>query len=226
MVSKLILVLLLTLSVLGQITPINTQALNLIPGIIGPSNPTFNPTPISNPSSNPTSSSGNQIDIDESQASSLIGSLFSSNPSAARTLIASSTPAPTNAPAGAMLSQTAPSTAMRASVAGSSSSYFGGGYWGWGHWVRVLRCTWNYWGNGFCCNWVWVWRYWWWFLFMDVKLRVLCKNGQFAPHWYSSVGGLIAMAHKYKSDLWWYNPSEHSFLYGGRGCSSSLRSLL
>ena len=165
MVSKLLLVLLLVLSVFAQITTdtnpsITTQSFSINPSSTGSMNSISSFSPIN--SNTQTTSSGGQVDIDSSQASSLINSLFSSNPSAARALQSSNTPAPTNAPAGAMLSQTAPTAAMRSSAGGSSSSYLGGygNYITWGHWVQVLRCTWNYWGSGFCCNWVWVWRYW------------------------------------------------------------------
>ena len=154
MTYKLLLALVLVLGVFAQASASKAdfaQSLTVLPAPID--------------KSGGSSSSDNQIDIDESKADSLISSLFSNNSTAARAIKDSASPAPTSAPSGAKISSTAPTAALKASVAGTSASYVGGSiigvdYWRWGHWVRVLRCTWNNWGSGFCCNWIWVWRYW------------------------------------------------------------------
>lgn len=111
--------------------------------------------------------SGNDFDVDESQANNLISSLFAGNPNAARAIQASSSPAPSSAPAGAALSASAPTAAQRAqSAAPTTNSFLGGAasrfYYpiNWGRWVRVLRCSYQQFGSGFCCRWVWIWRSW------------------------------------------------------------------
>lgn len=118
--------------------------------------PSFTSQPFINtfPGSSGNTGGSNSVDIDESQANNMINTFFGGNSAAVRAIQSTSTPAPTNAPAGAQLSRTAPSASLT-----SSASLVGGGYVRWGHWVRILRCNWQ-WNGGFCCNWVWVWRYW------------------------------------------------------------------
>lgn len=109
-----------------------------------------------------------ESDIDEDEAQGVIKSLFGNNTAALNSLRASSAPAPTSAPSGAILSSAAPSSSQRATLSSStgSSMLYPGNNWitpnnNWGRWVRVLRCTYNNYSNGsFCCRWVWIWRYW------------------------------------------------------------------
>lgn len=145
MTSKLILALLLIVATLSQITP-GPQAL------IG-GNPTFG--------INPMSGNNNDVDIDEDRARGLLSSLFGNNQAALQSLQMSSSPAPTSAPAGARLSATAPPAGTSA-LSFSPGGFYPGGNFNLraGRWVRVLRCNFQNWGQGFCCRYVWVWRFW------------------------------------------------------------------
>ena len=142
MVSKLLITLLLFITVFSQ----------------------WNNVPIINQGFNPSSGSGsnnpgsNDVDLEEDRADGVIQSLFGNNPSAARSLQSSSSPAPTSAPQGAALSASAPTAAQRSSA--GLSLYPGSSFpIRWGRWVRILRCTFD-WNGGFCCRWIWIWRYW------------------------------------------------------------------
>lgn len=172
MISRLTLVFLFIAAILSQFTPPATQpqlpitTLPYFPPPPPPTPPTVNPflptqPPfIAIPPTSPGGSSSgdsNSVDIDESRATGLINTLFGNNPTAIRAIQSTSTPAPSNAPAGAQISSFAPSAAMT-----SSASLIGGPSGRiirWGRWVRILRCNWQ-WNGGFCCNWVWVWRWW------------------------------------------------------------------
>ena len=163
--KKILLIFLLIAAVLAQITSIPS-----IDSVMRPT-PSIRPSmPVGGSSSGANSPSSNDVDIDASQASSLISSLFGNNAAAAQSLQRSASPAPTSAPAGATLSASAPSESQRLSASPSANmaglsvypGYPGGGWnnWGnWGRWVQVLRCNFN-WDGSFCCRYVWVWRYW------------------------------------------------------------------
>jgi hypothetical protein len=126
----------------------------------------------------------NEFDIDESQANTLISSLFKGNTAAVNAIQSTASAAPKSAPQGASISASAPTAVMKAQGASTtalrSSSLIGGigGYGGypgdyvdfpgdfiggparWGRYVRTLRCSYQSYGSGFCCRWVWTWRYW------------------------------------------------------------------
>lgn len=127
----------------------------------------------------------NEFDIDESQANTLINSLFKGNTAAVNAIQSTGSAAPKSAPQGAAISAAAPTAAMKAQGASTtalkSNSFIGGigggfgGYPGdyidfpgdyitgsarWGRYVRTLRCSYQSYGSGFCCRWVWTWKYW------------------------------------------------------------------